>query len=65
MRDSYLNLNWYLAEPLTTRFVRNPNKEEFEQGKFLIHTGGKKPDFDASRFVPAEVKAGKEEEEEV
>lgn len=24
--------------PLSTRLVRNPNKEEFDQGKFLIYT---------------------------
>lgn len=45
------------SEPLGSRFIRNPNKEEFDQGKFLIHTK-QAPKYDDSRFVPAQVKAG-------
>lgn len=40
--------------------VRNPNKEEFDSGKFLIYTNGlPKYSYDDTLFVPAPVKAGK------
>jgi hypothetical protein len=43
---------------LVTRFIRNPDKEEFEKGKFLIHTK-QAPVYEQSKFVPVPVKAGK------
>jgi ectoine hydroxylase-related dioxygenase (phytanoyl-CoA dioxygenase family) len=45
--------------PLATRFVRNPNKEEFDNGKFLVYTNGPpKYNYDNSEYVPVPVKAG-------
>lgn len=43
---------------LATRFIRNPNKEEFEAGKYLIYTK-ENVNYDDKDFVPAPVKAGK------
>jgi phytanoyl-CoA hydroxylase len=42
---------------LTRRFIRNPNKEEFNAGKYLIYTDNM-PEYDADQFVAAPVKAG-------
>ena len=39
------------------RFIRNPNKEEFDQGKYLIYTEDQ-PEINEEDFVPAQVKAG-------
>lgn len=45
-------------EPNPRRYGRNPNKEEFDQGKNLIWTGTEEQ-FDDKALVPVEVKAGK------
>lgn len=45
--------------PLSRRFIRNPNKEEFDAGKYLIYDELDSTQYDESKFVPAEVKAGK------
>ena len=37
--------------------MRNPNKEEFEAGKFLIFQG-EQPDYKDEDFVATPVKAG-------
>jgi len=42
---------------LLTRFIRNPNKEEFAKGKFLMYTN-ETPKHDANAFVAEPVKAG-------
>jgi hypothetical protein len=42
---------------LSRRFIRNPNKEEFNAGKRLIFKGDP-PTPDESEYVPVEVKAG-------
>jgi phytanoyl-CoA hydroxylase len=44
--------------PLTRRFIRNPNKEEFDAGKYLIYDELDSTEYDESKFVPVEVKAG-------
>ncbi|RNA19966.1 phytanoyl- dioxygenase domain-containing 1 isoform X1 [Brachionus plicatilis] len=45
--------------PLVTRFIRNPNDEEYNAGKFLGYTNGvPKFSYDNSKFISAEVKAG-------
>ena len=44
--------------PLATRFIRNPNKQEFDAGNYLIYTNDNVK-YDESAFVPAPVKAGK------
>lgn len=44
--------------PLSRRFIRNPNKEEFDQGMFLKFTDLVSPIPDEKEFVTAEVKAG-------
>lgn len=43
--------------PLARRFIRNPNKEEFDQGKFLIYTSDL-PQYDEEKFVHVPIKAG-------
>ena len=43
--------------PLDVRFIRNPNKEEFDNGKYLIYTKDS-PKYDPSSFVSVPVKAG-------
>ena len=45
--------------PLSKRLIRNPNKEEFEAGKFLTYVELDSTPIDESKFVAAEVKAGK------
>ena len=42
---------------LGVRFIRNPNKEEFESGKYLIYTNTA-PAYNPNDFVPVPVKAG-------
>lgn len=44
--------------PLTHRFIRNPNKEEFDQGKYLMYTDLVAPIPNDEEFIPVEVKAG-------
>jgi hypothetical protein len=48
--------NFSLGE-LQTRFIRNPNKEEFNAGKYLIYTNPN-PKFQEDNFVAATVKKG-------
>jgi hypothetical protein len=38
--------------------IRNPNEQEFNEGKVLIYTG-EEEQYDSSAFVPVEVKAGR------
>jgi hypothetical protein len=40
------------------RYIRNPNQQEFDDGKMLIFTGDQ-VQYDAQSFVPVEVKAGR------
>jgi len=42
---------------LKCRFIRNPNEEEFNAGKFLIYTN-KMPVYDEESFVAVPIKAG-------
>ena len=42
---------------LDNRFIRNPNKEEFDNGKYLVYTNSN-PAYDPNDFVPVPVKAG-------
>ena len=42
---------------MTRRFIRNPNKEEFDAGKLLIHTNGE-PVVDEEEYISVPVKAG-------
>ena len=43
---------------MDVRFIRNPNKEEFESGKYLIYTNTART-YNTNDFVPVPVKAGK------
>lgn len=45
--------------PLSRRFIRNPNKDEFNAGKYLIYVELDSTEYDETKFVPVEVKAGK------
>src|ERR1700722_18384708 len=45
-------------EPTQRRLMRNPNEQEFNEGKVLIYTG-EEEHYDNSAFVPVEVKAGR------
>ena len=47
-----------LKGPLSQRFIRNPDKEEYEKGNYLVYTDLVAPLPDGKDFVPAEVKAG-------
>ena len=44
--------------PLPTRLIRNPNKEEFEQGKYLIYTNEPVYTYRDDEYVTADVKKG-------
>jgi len=45
--------------PLATRLIRNPNKEEFDAGKFLIYTNGMASyGYKEDEYVSAMVKKG-------
>lgn len=44
-------------DELKTRFIRNPNKNEFNEGKYLIYTNPN-PNFSDYNFVPCPIKAG-------
>jgi len=45
-------------EPINQRYIRNPNQEEFNEGKMLIFKGNN-DQYDDKDFVPVEIKAGK------
>ncbi len=51
-------------EPTQRRYIRNPNKQEFDEGKVLIYTG-EEEQYDQNAFVPLEVKAGRIVEEDL
>lgn len=42
---------------MSRRFIRNPNKEEFDKGNCLLYTADE-PLLDDKDFVPVPVKAG-------
>ncbi len=44
--------------PIKRRYIRNPNEEEFNEGKMLIFNGND-DQYDEKAFVPVEIKAGK------
>ena len=44
--------------PIKRRYIRNPNEEEFNEGKMLIFNGND-DQYDEKDFVPVEIKAGK------
>lgn len=44
--------------PLARRFIRNPNKEEFEAGKCFQYVELDSTPIDESKYVPVQVKAG-------
>lgn len=52
---------WFIpgshTKPITHRFIRNPNQEEFNEGKMLIFTGSANQ-YDDKDFIPVEIKAG-------
>lgn len=43
---------------MVTRLVRNPNKEEFEKGKFLIYTKDTTINYRDDEYVTTAVKRG-------
>ena len=46
-----------VIEPIQRRYIRNSNEQEFNDGKMLIFKG-EVDQYDASAFVPVEIKAG-------
>jgi len=52
---------WFIPgshkKPVRRRYIRNPNHNEFNDGKMLIFEGTEE-DYDEKAFVPVEVKAG-------
>ena len=44
--------------PIKRRYIRNPNEQEFNEGKMLIFRGTE-DQHDEKAFVPVEIKAGK------
>jgi len=52
---------WFIpgshTQPIKRRYVRNPNQEEFNEGKILIFNGND-DQYDEKAFVPVEIKAG-------
>ena len=46
-----------VVEPIQRRYIRNSNEQEFNDGKMLIFKG-EDDQYDASAFVPVEIKAG-------
>ncbi|CAF3620695.1 unnamed protein product [Rotaria sp. Silwood1] len=46
------------AKPSQRRLIRNPNEQEFNEGKALIFIG-EEEQYDNNAFVPVEVKAGR------
>ena len=44
-------------EPIQRRYIRNPNEEEFNDGKMLTFVGTEER-YDDQSFVPVEIKAG-------
>ena len=45
------------SDPIRRRYIRNPNEEEFQNGKMLIFQGEAEV-YDDQDFVPVEIKAG-------
>ena len=45
-------------EPTQRRFIRNPNEQEFNEGKMLFYTE-EEEEYDNNAFVPAEIKTGR------
>jgi hypothetical protein len=43
--------------PILRRYIRNPNQQEFDDGKMLIYNG-KDDQYDEKTFIPVEIKAG-------
>ncbi|CAF1177580.1 unnamed protein product [Didymodactylos carnosus] len=52
---------WFIPgsnlKPTQRRYIRNPNQQEFNEGKVLIFT--EEEQYDDSAFVPVEIKAGR------
>ncbi|CAF3684280.1 unnamed protein product [Rotaria socialis] len=52
---------WFIpgsqTQPIKRRYIRNPNQEEFDEGKMLVYVG-ETEQYDDKDFVPVEVKAG-------
>jgi hypothetical protein len=49
---------FFYLEPINQRYIRNPNQQEFNEGKMLIFNGTN-DQYDDKDFVPVEIKAGK------
>ncbi|CAF5069657.1 unnamed protein product, partial [Rotaria magnacalcarata] len=51
---------WFIpgshSTPTQRHYIRNPNEQEFNEGKLLINMG--EDQFDENAFIPVEVKAG-------
>jgi hypothetical protein len=56
--DIFIWFNIDFKVPITRRYIRNPNQEEFSEGKMLMFKGDE-PQVDDKAFVPVEIKAGK------
>lgn len=50
-------MNHLSTVPIKRRYIRNPNEQEFNDGKMLMFRGTES-DYDEQAFVPVEIKAG-------
>jgi phytanoyl-CoA hydroxylase len=55
--SAFLNHMMSNLGELSRRFIRNPNKEEFDAGKYLIYSN-ENSKYDENEFVAVPVKAG-------
>lgn len=54
---SLIRSHFHSPEPIQRRYIRNPNEEEFNDGKMLTFVGTEER-YDDQSFVPVEIKAG-------
>jgi len=58
IRIFYLFIFFCFKEPIKRRYIRNPNQQEFNEGKMLIFNGND-DQYNEKDFIPVEIKAGK------
>ncbi len=58
IRIFYLFIFCFIKVPIKRRYIRNPNQEEFNEGKILIFNGND-DQYNEKDFIPVEIKAGK------
>jgi hypothetical protein len=58
LHDSFACCFFFYLEPINQRYIRNPNQQEFNEGKMLMFKGTN-DQYDDKDFIPVEIKAGK------